>query len=187
MFKVRGLIAVVVVGGLLAIPVSYYWDFLTKGMRPPVATQLLNEMEKNGFPDFSLKTLDGREVRVTDFKGKILLVNVWATWCAPCVKEIPSLKRLVEKFSGQLVVLAVSHDRDREDIDSFVKAFGGLPKDFIIVWDQDRITAKLLGTDALPETYILTPQQKLLRKVAGETQWDDPMAVKFFEDIFEPK
>jgi len=155
-------------------------------MRPPETVQILNHLQADGFPDFTVKTLDGAKVSVSDFKGKILLVNVWATWCAPCVKEFPSLKNLVNKFGGKLVVLAVSHDRDREDIDTFVKAFGGLPKDFIIAWDEGKQTAKLLGTDALPETYILTPDQKLKRKVAGETSWDDPMAIAFFEGLLKP-
>lgn len=186
MLSLRGLLAVAVSAALLSVPIYYYWEYLTKGMRPPETTQKLNEMEKSGMPDFTLQTLDGRDVSVSDFKGKILLVNVWATWCAPCVKEIPSLKNLVNKFEGKLVVLAVSHDRSREDIETFVKAFGGLPKDFIIVWDKDRMTSKLLGTDALPETYILSPEQKLLRKIAGETAWDDSMAIQFFKDILDP-
>lgn len=176
----------IVAAVLLAIPITYYWQYLTKGMRPPEQVQLLNEMEKSGMPNFTLQTLDGKDVSVSDFKGKILLVNVWATWCAPCVKEIPSLKNLVNKFGGKLVVLAVSHDHNKEDIETFVKAFGGLPKDFIIVWDKDRMTSKLLGTDALPETYILSPQQKLLRKIAGETAWDDSMAIQFFDEILNP-
>lgn len=183
---IRGLLAVAVVAALLSVPLYSYWGYLTRGMRPPETVLLLNEMQKDGFPDFTVKTLAGRDVSVHDFKGKILLVNVWATWCAPCVKEFPSLKRLVEKFGGKLVVLAVSHDRDREDIDTFVKAFGGLPENFIIAWDEGKKTAKLLGTDALPETYILTPDQRLKRKVAGETAWDDPMAVAYFEGLLKP-
>ncbi|MBX3021608.1 MAG: TlpA family protein disulfide reductase [Bdellovibrionales bacterium] len=186
MFSLRGLVAVIVAGALLAVPISYYWQYLTKGMRPPETTQILNQMEKTGFPNFTLPTLDGKPVSVTDFKGKILLVNIWATWCAPCVKEIPSLKNLVNKFGGKLVVLAVSHDRSKEDIETFVKAFGGLPEDFIIVWDKDRMTSKLLGTDALPETYILKPNQELKRKIAGETAWDDSLAIQFFDDILNP-
>lgn len=184
--KLRGLIAVIVVAGILAVPIYFYWGFLTKGMRPPETTQILNQLEKTGVPGFTLKSLDGKDVSVSDYKGKILLINVWATWCAPCVKEFPSLKRLVERFKGKLVVLAISHDREREDIDTFIKAFGGLPNDFVVVWDKEKITQKLLGVDALPETYILTPEQKLIRKIAGETTWDDGMAVQFFDDILNP-
>lgn len=185
MFSMRGLVAVLISAVLLSIPMYYYWSYLTKGMAPPDNTRLLNKMEIEGVPNFTLKTLEGKDVSVSDFKGKVLLINIWATWCAPCVKEIPSLKNLVNKFAGKVVILAVSHDRSQEDIETFVKAFGGLPSDFVIVWDKDKTTSKLLGTDALPETYILSPEQKLLRKIAGETAWDDPMAIQFFQEILD--
>ena len=99
------------------------------------------------------------------------------------MKEFPSLKRLVEHYKGQIVVLAVSHDHSREDLDSFIRTFGEVPKDFVIVWDKERTTSELFGTDQLPETYILTHEHKLLRKVAGEQIWDDPMALRFFSDV----
>lgn len=183
----RGLLAVVIVAALLSVPMYCYWQTLTRGMRPPETTQILNRLEKTGVPDFAFPTLEGKSVSVSEFKGKVLLINLWATWCAPCVKEFPSLSNLVERFKGRVVVLAVSHDRDREDIVTFVKAFGDLPKDFVIVWDKERTSGKLLGTDALPETYILSPEQKLLRKIAGETIWDNAMAVQFFDEILNPE
>lgn len=185
MFSWRGLIAVGVMSVIVAIPIYFYWEFLTRGMRPPENTQILNRLEQAGVPDFTLKTLDGKDVSLRDFRGKVLLINVWATWCAPCVKEFPSLKHLVELFKGKVAVLAVTRDKSREDIDTFVKAFGGLPEDFVIVWDQESITQKILGTDVLPETYILSPQGRLVRKIAGETAWDDPMARRFFEDVLQ--
>lgn len=183
MFHWRGVVAVLIAAFLISIPIYFYWTFLTRGMRPPETTQILNQLERTGVPNFSLPALDGRTVSLDDFKGKVVLVNVWATWCAPCVKEFPSLKHLVELFKGEVVVLAITRDKDRDDIETFIKAFGGLPKDFIIVWDKDNLTQKILGTDALPETYIISKQQKLLRKIAGETAWDDPMARQFFNEM----
>ena len=182
MLSFKGLFAVLVAAVVLAIPMYFYWEFLSSGMRPPESTLTLNRLEKTGVPDFTLPDLDGKPVRLYQFEDKIVLVNVWATWCAPCVKEFPSLKRLVEKFKGQIVVLAVSYDRDREDVRTFITAFGGLPSSFVVVWDEKKITSDLLGTDVLPETYILTRQRKLLRKIAGETTWDDPMAQAFFRE-----
>jgi len=182
MLKLRGFIAVILVAGVLAIPISRYWTFLTRGMQPSSSTQRLNQLEKEGVPDFTLPDLEGHSVSLSQFKDRPVLINLWASWCAPCVKEFPSLKNLVEHFGGQVVVLAVSHDHSRDDLDSFIKVFGDVPKDFVIVWDKDRITGELLGTDQLPETYILDKQHKLLRKVAGEQNWADPMALEFFKD-----
>ncbi|MFT3724522.1 MAG: TlpA disulfide reductase family protein [Hyphomonadaceae bacterium] len=185
MFKWRGVFAVLIAAVFVSIPIYFYWEFLTKGMRPPETTQILNRLQKDGVPNFTLKTMAGRDVSIADFKGKVLLINIWATWCAPCVKEFPSLKHLVQLFKGKVVVLAISRDKTREDIDTFVQAFGGLPEDFIIVWDKDNTTGKILGTDVLPETYILSPTQRLLRKIAGDTAWDDPMARRFFSEILD--
>jgi thiol-disulfide isomerase/thioredoxin len=186
MFNLRALGVTVLVAVLLAGPTYFYWQYLTRGMRPPEATQRLVEMETNGVPDFTLSDLSGRSVSLHQFKGKVVLVNFWATWCAPCVKEFPSLQNLVKQFKGEIVVLAVSFDHQREDIESFIKAFGGTPPGFQVLWDPERSTSKLYGTDVLPETYILNGDHKLLRKIAGEAKWDEPMALQFFADIVNP-
>jgi len=188
MWNGRALLIMGLVAVALGAPFYFYWKGLTEGMRPPESTQILDQLEKKGLPEFELPTLaSDQKVSLSQFRDKVVLVNVWATWCGPCVKEFPSLKRLVERFKGEVVVLAVSYDRSREDIRGFVKAFGELPKDFVIVWDKDRITAKLLGTDVLPETFILSRTHRLIRKVAGETTWDDPMAIQFFKDLTSPE
>lgn len=152
-------------------------------MRPPPATRILNELEKTGIPNFTLNDLDGKPVSLESFRGKVVLVNIWATWCAPCVKEFPSLKNLVEKFKGEIVVFAISHDRNQEDIVSFVRAFGKIPEHFVLLWDKEKSVSKIFGTEALPETYIISPQGKLLRKVAGDTVWDDVIALEFFKEL----
>ncbi len=183
MWSLKGLGVVIVIAAILAVPLYKYWEFLTQGMRPPKSTLILNELEKNGVPDFTLPDLQDRPVALKDFKGKVTLVNIWATWCAPCIKEFPSLKGLVEHFKGDLVVLAISQDKDKEDIISFVRAFGDLPEGFVIVWDKDKSMNQIFHTQALPETYILSTEHKLLRKIAGETIWDDKMAISFFNTL----
>jgi cytochrome c biogenesis protein CcmG/thiol:disulfide interchange protein DsbE len=187
MWNSKGALAVLITAAVLSVPLFYYWEYLTRGMRPPVATQKLNEMEIHGVPDFSIKDLSGTEVALKDYRGKLLLVNIWATWCAPCVKEFPSMKRLLEKFPNDLVILAVSYDRQREDIDAFVKAFGGIPLNFHIAWDREKRTTDVFGTDVLPETYIISRQGRLIRKIAGEATWDEPMAIEFFQDLVNAK
>lgn len=185
MWSWKAFAAVVIAAGLMSIPMYSYWEGLTQGMRPPQGTLTLNELEKHGVPNFSYPDINGKMISLTDFKGKILLVNIWATWCAPCVKEFPSMKGLVEHFKGEVAILAISHDKNREDIDTFIQAFGGLPSDFVVVWDKEKTIAKIFGTEQLPETYILSKQQKLLRKIAGETVWNEPMALEFFKELLE--
>jgi len=182
MLSLKGLLGVFATAAILSIPTYYYWDFLNRGRRPSQSTLRLNQLEKEGVPDFTMPDLEGHPVALSSFAGRPVLINLWASWCGPCVKEFPSLKRLVEHFKGKLVVLAVSHDRTREDLDSFIKTFGEVPKDFVIVWDKEAKTGELLGTDQLPETYILDSGHKLVRKIAGEQLWDEPMALQFFSD-----
>jgi len=126
---------------------------------------------------------EGTSLKQHIAENKLLMVDFWATWCAPCVKEFPSMKRMVEAMKGEVVVLAISYDRDREDIDTFIKAFGGVPADFRIAWDKDKLTSSILGTDVLPESYIVGRDGKLIRKIVGEANWDDPMALDFFQKL----
>lgn len=185
MWSFKGFLAVLVTAAVLSVPLYFYWEFLTKGMRPPEATLKLNDMETKGVPDFEVTSLSGDKIKLSGLRGKVVLINIWATWCAPCVKEFPSLKKLVETMNGEVLILAISYDRNREDIDTFIKAFGGVPENFKIAWDQERVTSSILGTDVLPETYILDRDGKLVRKIVGEATWDDPMAIDFFKKIAE--
>ena len=180
MLSFKGFLAVLITAAVLSVPLYFYWGFLTRGMSPSASTLRLNQLETDGVPDFTLPDLNGHPVSLSQFKNTPILVNLWASWCAPCVKEFPSLMRLVQHFNGKLVILAVSHDHNREDLDSFIKAFGAVPEHFVIVWDQDRKTSDLLGTDQLPETYILDRDHKMVRKIAGEQLWDVPGALDFF-------
>lgn len=185
MFSLKGLLAVLITAAVLSIPIYRYWTFLTRGMQPSSSTLKLNEIEKNGVPDFTLPDLKGQPVSVKQFRGKVLIINLWASWCGPCVKEFPSLQKLVAQFNGDVVVLAVSQDNTRDDLESFIAAFGQPPKNFVIVWDKERITSGLLGASALPETFILKRDGGFVRKIVGEQAWDDPGAIEFFRDILK--
>lgn len=186
MWSFKGAAVVVLLAGVLAIPLYKYWAYLTAGMRPPAATLKMNQLE-HGVPDFEVVDLNGKTIRFSEFRGKVLLVNIWATWCAPCVKEFPALRNLVREMKGDLTILAISYDRHREDIDSFIKVFGGLPENFLVAWDRERKTTEIFGTDVLPETYLISREGKLLRKIAGEAAWDEPMALEYFRNIIDGK
>lgn len=185
MFSVRGILAVLITAAVLAVPLYFYREYLTRGMRPSPSTLRLNELERDGMPAFSMPDLKGRPIALDSFKGKTVILNLWASWCAPCVKEFPSLKVLAQTYPEDLVIFAVSHDNTREDLESFIAAFGAVPPNFVIVWDKERFTGKLLGTDALPESYILKRDQRLFRKVVGEQVWDTPDALQFFKDVIK--
>jgi len=183
MLHLRAIISVLLLLAALSFPLYKYWSYLSRGMSPSTSTQLLDEMERTGAPSFVLKDLSGKQVRLSDFSNSVVILNFWASWCAPCVKEFPSLKHLVEKMDHKVKVVAISNDGDRADLESFLKSFGTLPPDFIVLWDKEKQVAESFGTQVFPESYIFGPGNKLIRKVAGIDEWDSPMALEFFNDL----
>ena len=119
-------------------------------------------------PDFSLPALDEtKTVRLSDFRGKVVFLNFWATWCKPCKEEMPSMEVLYKNFEKDgFVVLAISIDRvtTKKDIPPFVKSLGLSFPVLIDSWGQTDKRYKLMG---VPETYIIDQQGVLREKVIG--------------------
>lgn len=184
---VKGLLAVLVFGLVMGALWWRYSEFLTQGMRPSEGTLKLNQMEKGGVPDFTLTDLSDKKVHLADYKDKIVILSFWASWCDPCIAEFPSMLKLVEHFKGEVVLVAVSADSSLDDINSFLKSVSGFKENVVILWDKAREVAKQYGTEALPESYILGRNLKLIRKVAGSEDWYTPEAVHFFEQIVQGK
>lgn len=185
MVHLKAIFAVIVVAGILSLPLYFYSDFLNQGRKPPRSVQILNEIEDSGIKDFILPEFQSeRDFQLIEFKGKVILVNFWATWCVPCVKEIPSMMRLVEKMKGKLVILAISQDKREDDLKAFLKSFKPYPEGFYVLWDRERKVAEAYGTEVLPESFIISPQLKLVRKVVGVETWDHAEALEFFNDIY---
>lgn len=184
MLRLRGFLAVVLVASILAVPLYYFRNRLTQGMEPSASTMKLTDLE-GGAPDLVLPSIDGTTVKLADYRGKIVIVNFWATWCGPCVKEYPSLVNLARKMGDKIEILAISYDQSKDDILVFKKSFGAVPANFKILWDETKASGKRFGTEVLPESYIFDKHLHLSRKVAGETEWDNDLAVQFFMDLWE--
>jgi len=135
-------------------------------------------------PNFTFESLDGKKHSLEEFRGKIVILNFWATFCEPCIKEIPSLLELLEKMNGNLEIIAVSGDSNIEDIRAFIRVFPGLNgKNVHIVWEKDQGILKKYQILRLPETFVLDTHLKFKKKVSGEVNWSSPEAVNFFEKI----
>jgi peroxiredoxin len=122
-------------------------------------------------PDFELPGLDEKSVRLSDFRGKVVFLNFWATWCKPCREEMPSMEVLYKNFERDgLVVLAVSIDRvtTKKDIPPFVKSLSLTFPVLVDSWGQTDKRYKLMG---VPETYIIDQQGVLREKVIGPRDW----------------
>lgn len=135
-------------------------------------------------PDFRF-TAEGRETRLAELRGRVVIVNFWATWCPPCVEEMPALNRLHEllRDDGALVV-GISVDEDAAAYERFLAehriAFPNLR-------DPDRRIASAFGTSMYPETYILDTRGRIARKIIGAQDWASPEHVAYIRELAKRK
>jgi peroxiredoxin len=125
-------------------------------------------------PGFTLSRLEGGELSLESLRGKVVYVNLWATWCAPCRVEAPSLQRLYAELRDDgFVVVAPSVDAagDAEKIAAFRDEFG---LDFPILLDPEGIVAAKYDTAKYPETFLIGPDGTLVEAYRGPRDWDDP-------------
>jgi len=133
---------------------------------PGAQTSTSYEEDPQPVPDTSLTTLDEGSVDLAASKGQVLLVNFWATWCAPCRKEIPDLIELHEEFGDDLVVVGVSLDKEPPDVvRSFVEEQN---INYPIVHDPEgKVEAQFGGTYGIPTTFLVNPDGEIVRRIVG--------------------
>lgn len=122
-------------------------------------------------PDFQLPDLNEKEIRLSDYRGKVVFLNFWATWCKPCREEMPSMQVLYKNFEKDgLVILAVSIDRvtTKKEVPPFVKGLNLTFPVLVDSWGQTDKRYKLMG---VPETYIIDREGTLREKVIGPRDW----------------
>lgn len=133
-------------------------------------------------PDFAYPNLEGDTVALSDHEGKVVLVNVWATWCNPCLREMPSMERLYRKLGNEdFEILAVSIDARQGETDAFGRAGGDLAEfvselelTFPILHDHRGRIQRTYQTTGVPESFVVGRDGTIYKKVAGETEWDSP-------------
>ena len=133
-------------------------------------------------PDFGFADLDGKKVRLSDYRGKVVLVNIWATWCRPCVDEMPSLGRLYRKFKDKdFEVLAISIDAEgAKMVAPFVKEY---KLTFPALIDPEGSIKESYGVTGVPESFIIDQQGILVKKVIGAADWSAPEVFRFIENL----
>lgn len=146
--------------------------------------ELIKELEEKGLHNFSFTDLDGVKTEVDSFAGQVVIVNFWASWCAPCIEEVPSLIKLVEHFKGRVKLVAVSGDSELKDIEVFMKSFPELKRQNIyVVFDQDKSIMQKFGVSRLPESLIFGTSLKLEKKIVGTIDWYNPDSIAYTEEL----
>jgi peroxiredoxin len=135
-------------------------------------------------PDFMFPGLDGKMVRLSDYPGHVVLVNVWATWCPPCVDEMPSMERLYREFKGEkFEILAVSIDALGEKVVApFMKKYN---LSFPALMDPDGTIKTLYHTTGVPESFIVDQEGILIKQIIGPRDWAKPEIIGFFRNLLQ--
>lgn len=156
----------------------------TQGPLARYAVGTLAKLETHARPkpvaDVGFNDRSGKPVSLADFKGQVTVVNIWATWCGPCVTEMPTLAALQKAYpADKLRVLPVSVDRDAADAKSFIDVHAPLP----LYHDPKFAVPHDLGVKGMPTTLILDAQGREVARLSGESDWNSPDARKLFDAL----
>jgi peroxiredoxin len=136
-------------------------------------------------PAFTLPDLKGNSISLADFRGCVVVLNFWATWCPPCVEEMPSLRRFADEMQPfGVAVLGVSVDHDPEALRKFVADFR---LSFPIARDTGQAVASRYGTSKFPETYVIDTEGRIAEKLIGAVNWQDSAIVNRVRRLAGPQ
>jgi cytochrome c biogenesis protein CcmG/thiol:disulfide interchange protein DsbE len=144
-------------------------------------------------PDYRAQSLNGDTVALSSFAGEVVVLNIWATWCRPCVVEMPALQRLHEQLGTDgLRIVAVSVDAPEGVIGSFGEP-GGSVRDFVedlgltftVLHDPSGRIESLYQVNGLPTTFVIDREGRIQRKVLGAREWDEPPLADHIRQLVE--
>lgn len=181
--------AIAFLSSLLAgvIGVYFFLKWQDYAFKTPALDRIsqIKQWEQAGVPDFTFKNPESKqEVSLKNYEGRIVLVHFWASWCGPCVEEIPSLFKLAQQLGDKIQILAFSVDSNLEAMESFLAEHRvqSLPN-LLYVFDEDPKISELFQVDRLPESYIVGPDLKLKRRITGAIEWVTPESLSYFEAL----
>jgi len=123
-------------------------------------------------PDFVLNDLDGKQHRLSDYRGQVVIINFWATWCPPCRAEMPSMQRAWEGLQREgIVILGIDVGEDEDTIFLFTANY---PVEFPLLMDSDSAVINQWPVRGLPTTFVVDPKGRIVYQAIGGREWDDP-------------
>lgn len=185
--------------GLLVFSFLYFATFArnTEGFfhkreqPPPTRQDLFKKLKIERFservlaPGFSLAELNGKPVRLQDQRGKVVFLNFWATWCPPCILEMPTMEKLHREFGGEgLVILAVNFRESPKQVKAFLREH---QLTFTTLLDPKGKVFELYQAWSLPTTTIVNKRGEIVGKVIGYRDWHKPEAKEFFSRLMKER
>ena len=136
----------------------------------------------NPAPDFQLEDNHGNLVSLSALRGKVVMVNFWATWCPPCRAEMPSMEKLHQAMAGEdFVMLAINvEENGRFTVADFLQK---TPHSFPILYDEQGVVQKLYGVYKFPESFVITKDGMIDDKVIGAIDWAHPDTIAYFKGL----
>ena len=184
-FSIKSWKDVLTVLVLVAVAVGFYFVFARRGpLGPDLEQRRLGFKVKQGdaAPDFSLPSLKRNSARLADYKGKVVFLNFWATWCPPCRKEMPSMEDLYKRLQGrEFEMLAVSIDTGGEDVVREFVTESGMT--FPVLLDPKNELSRLYGLTGVPETYIIDKDGVVALKIIGSRDWMRKEWLDYFDQV----
>jgi len=175
----RGLVLIVVI----ALVGASVYLVSSSSSRPPsewVKSVVVGDLA----PDFQLEDTKGNKVTLSDLRGKVVLVNFWATWCPPCLEEMPSMERLNEVIAGDdFVMLAVNAEENgRSVVPAFLEK---TPYTFPILYDDKGVVQKRYGVFKFPESFIIQKDGTVVEKIIGPLDWSSLKTITHFKGLIK--
>jgi len=134
--------------------------------------------EKPIAPDYRLVDVDGNKQQLSSLRGKVVLINFWATWCPPCRRELPSMQRLADALAGEAFVMhAIDTGEDETEIMPFIFSTG-IELRYPILLDRDSVVLKSWPVVALPTSFVVDPEGRIVYRAVGGREWDDPELIR---------
>lgn len=134
-------------------------------------------------PDFTLKDLKGNQVTLKNFKGRVVFLNFWATWCPPCRREMPSMERLYKQLKDRdFTMLAVDMQESEKRVRAFISEFS---LSFPVLLDLNGDISSLYGIVGLPTTYIIDREGKIIGKAVGPRDWSSQESKQLFQSLLK--
>ena len=131
--------------------------------------------------DFELEDLDGNVVKLSSFRGNMIFLNFWATWCGPCRAEMPAMQRIYDKLKDKdFVILAVNLQEDNLPVKNFMDKYS---LDFPVLLDRTGKVGAQYGVRSIPTTYLIDRDGSIIGRAIGAREWDAPEFQSIFEKI----
>lgn len=171
------------------------WRWLMKGLAGGLGVMLLAGAAVAGtpgevpvgaqLPEAQLNALAGSAAKLSAYRGKPLLINVWASWCGPCRAEMGSIERLYQRYGGKAFnIVGISTDDDQDAAAKFVKVSGVSFPNYI---DRRLVLENMLGADRLPLTVLVDEDGRVIKKIAGSRDWNSPESINLLTQAFRLK